>query len=169
MPDRARFWSPPPDWSQVAVAVPTLWLVSGDLDAFRRRHDVAAPLGPRDPCESGRYALRFAPDRLLHVSNVSEEAAFGWSSEGYAISDLTDGLILLDLSGPHSDDVMAHGSGYDFQSRDARPLESAMMLFANLRLAVGRRPDGWRLHIERSLAPTLWLWLQLVNRSMPSA
>lgn len=167
MPDRGKFWSPPPDWSQLAVAAPTLWLVSGDLDAFCRRHNVAAPLGPRDPCESGRYALRLAPDRLLHVSDLPEESTFGWSSDGYAISDLTDGLILLDLSGPHSDDVMAHGSGYDFQSRDLRPMESAMILFANLRLAAARRPGGWRLHIERPLAPTLWRWLRSIVRPSP--
>lgn len=167
MPDRGKFWSPPPDWSQVAVAAPTLWLVSGDLDAFRRRHDVADPLGPRDPCASGRYALRLAPDRLLIVSDVSEQTTFGWSSDGYAVSDLTDGLILLDVSGPYSDAIMAQGSGYDFQTRDLRPAESTMMLFANLRLAVGRRPDGWRLHIERPLAPTLWRWLQSVARPSP--
>lgn len=167
MPDRGKFWSAPPDWSGLAVAAPTIWLVSGDLDAFRRRHGVADPLGPRDSCASGRYALRLAPDRLLHVSDVPEASAFGWSSEGYALSDVTDGLILLDVSGPHADAVMAHGSGYDFQSLDRRPAESAMMLFAGLRLAVGRRPAGWRLHVERPLAPTLWLWLQTIARSSP--
>ena len=174
MPDRGRFWSAPPEWATAemaapglriaAVAAPTIWLASGNLDAFRRRHGVAEPLGPRDAV-AGRYALRLAPDRLLHVSDASDITDFGWSPEGYAISDLTDGMILLDLSGPESADVMAQGSGYDFHAGDSRPLESAQLLFANLRLAVARRPDGWRLHVERPLAPTLWRWLQTVVRS----
>jgi len=175
MHDRGRFWSAPPDWPQAAIAArdlrvaaaaaPSVWLVSGDVAAFQRRHGLADPLGPRDRADGGRYALRLAPDRLLHLSDAAEDAAFGWLPDGYAVSDLSDGMILIDVSGPHSDEVMAQGCGYDFHSRDSRPRESAQILFANLRLAVVRRPDGWRLHIERPLAPTLWRWLQSIVRS----
>jgi hypothetical protein len=53
---------------------------------------------------------------------------------------------------------MQQGTSYDLTATDGRPGESANIVFAGLRLAVVRRPDGWRLHVERPYATALWSW-----------
>lgn len=104
MLDRGLFWSPVPDWScasirhdglsVTAVALQAAWLVSGSLPAFLEQRGIRFG-------EAGeRYALRLAPDRLLFVSMGSvDDATFGWS-DGCAVTDVSDGYVLLDITGP---------------------------------------------------------------------
>jgi heterotetrameric sarcosine oxidase gamma subunit len=173
MPDRGMFWSPVPDWSQAdihydglgitALSAGTIWLVSGNSSRFLERRSLSCA-GPRETCESGTYALRLAPDRLLFVSRDDARSldgeAPGWSDDGIAITDVSDGFVLFDIVGPAAPDLMALGAAYDFAARPTGPAESASMLFAGLRVAVARILPGWRLHIERPYATALWQWLQ---------
>ncbi len=170
MPDRGAFWSPVPDWPHASLAsdglrvtadgtTKTIWLVSGDFGSFERIHGDVPIRGPRDSCPDSRYRLRLAKDRLLQVSPEIEAAEFGWSPDGHAITDVSDGMVLLDVTGPGADRLMARGCGYDFAAPVARAVESAMMIFAGTRLAVSRRGQGWRLHVDRPLAAALWRWL----------
>lgn len=173
MPDRGKFWSPVPDWSTADIRLPdlevtvtragTVWMVSGDLPRFlARRHQGATTVGPRDVCGEDRYALRLAPDRLLFVSGTvlqPEPMETGWSADGIALTDVSDAFVLLDIAGPAASDLMALGTAYDFASEAARPQESAIMLFAGLKICICRRVDGWRLHVERPHAAPLWHWL----------
>ncbi|HEY4163518.1 MAG TPA: hypothetical protein VGM59_10685 [Dongiaceae bacterium] len=171
MADRGKFWSPIPDWETAAidrggfriVAVidnNPLHLVSGNLERFIAQAGLTA-IGPRDCCDGRRYALRLALDRLL-LTGGEPSPAIGWSVDGYAVTDVTDGYLRFDVTGREADEVMAFGGHYDWQSREVRPHESATMLFAGLKTIVGRLETGWRLHIERSLAPTLWRWLEKI-------
>ena len=170
MPDRTRFWSPLPDWPQAmlagrdmriaAVPLGSALQLSGDTSAWLANHGVAASLGPRDRCTGSRYALRLAPDSVLLVSEKSLPAAAGWQWDGCAISDLSDGILAFDISGPDAAALMARGSEYPFDSSAEWPQESARMLFAGLKVIVSSRTPGWRLHIERPWAPALWCWLQ---------
>jgi heterotetrameric sarcosine oxidase gamma subunit len=171
MPDRGKFWPPVPDWSAanirrsglgIAVAHPaTIWLISGDLAKFlAQHHDGAACTGPRDTIAGERYALRLAPDRLLFVSNRSVEEKFGWSNDGVASTDASNGFLLFDVTGPAAQDVMALGAEYDFTSKPPLPTESAAMLFAGLKVSIARIAGGWRLHVERPYAAALWQWLE---------
>ena len=173
MPDRGKFWSPVPDWSNAGIRVPglevsvaqaeTMWMVSGDLPGFlAKHHQGAAAIGPRDVCGEDRYALRLAPDRLLFVSRKavrSESMETGWSGDGIALTDVSDGFVLLDVAGPAASDLMALGAAYDFATEAARPQEAAAMMFAGLKVYICRRADGWRLHVERPHAAPLWHWL----------
>lgn len=162
MLDRGLFWSPVPDWSHAdirhdglsvrAVAPQAAWLVSGNLSAFLERRGVH--LG--DAGE--RYALRLAPDRLLFVSMGSvDDATFGWS-DGCAITDVSDGYVLLDITGPAAPDLMRLGALHDFETRSETA--SAAMLFAGKRVILARIPQGWRLHVERPDATAIWQCLQ---------
>ena len=54
---------------------------------------------------------------------------------------------------------MQQGTSYDLTAGDVRPGESANLVFAGLRVAVVRRGDGYRLHVERPYATALWTWL----------
>jgi heterotetrameric sarcosine oxidase gamma subunit len=176
MPDRGLFWSPVPDWSRAdihheglgitALSAGAAWLVSGDLSRFLELRNLSC-VGPRETCGQGTYALRLAPERLLFVSRDGEQSvrlqggeAWGWSDDGVAITDVSDGFVLFDVVGPAAPNLMALGAAYDFAAKPAGPAESASMLFAGLRVAVARILPGWRLHIERPYATALWQWLQ---------
>lgn len=170
MHNRAQFWSAVPEWSQVAlhgdgihaapVSTAAAWLVSGNADAFLAHHNLDRILGPRQRCDATHYALRLAPDRLLFVSEDPASTTFGWSPQGHAVTDISDGLVIIDISGETAAELMAQGSAYPFTAATRVPHESASMRFAGLRLAASRRARGWRLHIERPWAPALWRWLQ---------
>jgi heterotetrameric sarcosine oxidase gamma subunit len=172
MPDRGKFWPAVPDWSSAGIHQPRLgigvaraqaiWLVSGDLAKFQAQHGVDC-IGPRDTISGARYALRLAPDRLLFVGNAGAQATAGWS-DGVAITDVSDGFLLFDVTGPAALEVVAMGADYDFTSRPALPMESAAMLFAGLKVSVVRIAGGWRLHVERPYAAALWHWLEYATQ-----
>lgn len=173
--DRGLFWSPVPLWPQVHIvatsvdirlAPPATWmcLVSGDLDQFLMRQELPSCLGPRDLCDTPRYALRLAPDRLLFISRTPVPAAAamapGWSSDGIAVTDVTDGFVCLDLTGRGAAEVMRLAGPYDYDATARYEAESCQMLFAGLKVAVMRLENGWRLHVERPWAAALWHWLE---------
>jgi heterotetrameric sarcosine oxidase gamma subunit len=173
MPDRSHFWSPVVDWSRAGIryqdlgiattAVQSAWLVSGRFDMFLRARGGLRCVGPRETCDSDTYALRLAPDRLLFVRTGDahvDSPASGWSDEGIAITDVSDGFVLLDIGGRAALDLMNLGAQYPFDRKPEAPAESALMLFAGLKVAVARLERGWRLHVERPYATALWQWLQ---------
>lgn len=162
MRDRGLFWSPVPDWSRAsirheelsiaALAPQAAWLVSGNLAAFLEQRSV------RFGDAGDRYALRLAPDRLLFVSlDGADNVAFGWS-DGCAVTDVSDGYVLLDVTGLVAPELMRLGALHDFETRSETA--SAAMLFAGQRVVLARVPQGWRLHVERPNAAAIWQWLQ---------
>lgn len=171
MRDRGVFWEPVPEWGsasfdrgdvQVSAVrdIRQFLMVSGDVGAFVSRFGVIGPLGPRDVADNAVYALRLAPDRVLYVSLAEQAVEPGWSEANYAIADMTDGFIVVDVSGPRGLELMQQGTSYDLTATDARPSESANIVFGGLSLAVVRRPEGWRLHVERPHATALWTWFR---------
>jgi heterotetrameric sarcosine oxidase gamma subunit len=173
MPDRSHFWSPVPDWSQAsiryqdlsiaAVPIEEAWLVSGNLTKFLDQHGGLPCLGPRDICAGAAYALRLAPDRLLFVCRDDGSIGlptFGWSDDGIAISDISDGFVLFEVTGRAAPELMERGANYAFDAQPISCVESASVLFAGFKVAVARLGDGWRLHVERPYATALWQWLQ---------
>ena len=165
MLDRGLFWSPVPDWSRAtirhdglniaALAPQAAWLVSGNLATFLDRR------GVRFGDTGDRYALRLAPDRLLFVSvddAPADGATFGWFEDGCAVTDVSDGYVLLDITGSAASELMRLGALHDFEARS--DTASASMLFAGQRVVLARIQQGWRLHVERPNAAAIWQWLQ---------
>jgi sarcosine oxidase gamma subunit len=142
------------------VKVASICLVSGDVRQFLGQRGIEEILGPRQPCSSGAYALRLAPDRAMVVDDASALETVAGFGNGCAVTDVTDGIMIFDVRGERAADLMAQGSEYPFEDTGIFPYESASMQYAGLRLAVARRPGGWRLHIERPWAAALWRWLQ---------
>jgi len=170
MHDRAQFWSPTPDWSQVSLHAPavdiavvntaSMWLVSGNAQQLLARYGAEEALGRRQVCGEESYALRVAPDRVLFVADAQALDAAAAVAPGCAITDISDGMLTFEVRGADAAQLMAQGSEYPFDDSTSRPHESASMQFAGFRLIVSRRADGWRLHVERPWAPALWRWLQ---------
>ena len=165
MRDRGLFWSPVPDWSRASirhdglniatVAPQVAWLVSGNLAAFLEQR------GVRFGDAGERYAVRLAPDRLLFVSvdgDAADGVTFGWSEDGCVITDVSDGYVLLDITGSAAPELMRLGALHDFEARS--DTASAAMLFAGQWVILARIQQGWRLHVERPHAAAIWQWLQ---------
>lgn len=174
MHNRGGFWTPVVDWptarlsrSSVSVeavrGLPQILLVSGNTGAFLSRRGLTGSVGPRDLAQGAAYALTLAPDRVLVISNVEEPVDLGWTDAGYAVSDMSDGIISIDVTGPGALALMQQGTSYDLAARDSRTGESANIVFAGLRVAVVRRAEGYRLHIERPFATALWTWLDAAS------
>jgi sarcosine oxidase gamma subunit len=172
MHDRAQFWSPVPDWSQVALRAPGIdvapintalvYLISGDARQPLAQYGISEVLGPRHVCADDSYALRLAPDRLLLVSRTPARAVLSEAVPGCAVTDISDGMLIFDVLGTAAPELMAQGSEYPFNDAPSMqlPHESASMQFAGFRLIVSRRSQGWRLHVERPWAAALWHWLR---------
>lgn len=172
MHDRGAFWSPVPDWSTatldgagvrvVAVAdAEPIRLVSGDVPAFLSRIVTLPFAGLHEARVLLRYGLRLAPDRVLVVASGMDELPSGWHDAGFAVTDVSAGYVFIDVTGAGAPSVMAQGSGLDFSAPPGTAEASAALLFAGLPVAIARRADGWRLHIERPLATALWTWLKV--------
>ncbi|MEZ5774133.1 MAG: sarcosine oxidase subunit gamma family protein [Hyphomicrobiaceae bacterium] len=173
MRDRGLFWSPVPDWASARIeraglvvrpasAPAALHLASGDLAAIATAFRLEGTLGPRDPIPDGDYALRLAPDRCLVVSGAATAGAAG-AAAGLHLSEVTDGYLLIDVTGKAARDLLAQGTSYDFSDATVRPAESANLLIGRLRVAVARTGEGFRLHVERPTATALWTWLDEVS------
>ena len=155
--DRGQFWSPVPDWSQAVlrgervtvtpVPIVAAWWLSGGATAF----------GPRDVVAGDAYALRIAPDRVLFLGPSFVPGDF---PKIVASTDISDGIIAFDILGEGAAELMAQGGEYPFESAPGLSTESASLRFAGFRVIVSRRPQGWRLHLERPWATALWHWLQ---------
>lgn len=169
MPDRSAFWPPVPDWSRAVREAPGLCLRASEPAVAWQLSGAFAPVlaglgviarGPRECCEGEAYALRLAPDcALLLGASPPGVTAGGWT-DGLAASPLADGIVCIDVEGERAAALMACGSEYPFEAAPAPAQECARLLFAGLRVGVVRRPQGWRLHVERPWAAALWHWLE---------
>lgn len=173
MPDRGLFWSSVPDWSRADIryrdvtvttrSATSAWLVSGNLAKFLEGRGQLPCRGPREVCNPDTYALRLAPDRMLLLKTGGgsvELPALGWSEDAIAATDVSDGFLLFDVTGHAALDLMKFGANYAFEGPPTGSAESALMVFAGLKTAIARLPQGWRLHVERPYATALWQWLQ---------
>ena len=157
MHNRAEFWSPVPDWSQVVLRGERVTVTPVPVAAAYWLSGGATAFGPRDVVAGDAYALRIAPDRVLFVGPSFVPGDF---PKVVASTDISDGIVVFDIEGEGAAELMAQGGEYPFESAPGLPTESASLRFAGFRVIVSRRPQGWRLHIERPWATALWHWLQ---------
>ena len=133
------------------VASPARALISGDLAAFSRVSglDLTSTENPHGP-----YGLRLARDRLL-VIGALPDLPQGWHGEGFALSDLSAGLTVVELRGPGLADLFAKAT----TANPENPGPSAAITFAGVPVVLDRAGDALRLHVERGLLAYLWSWL----------
>ena len=83
---------------------------------------------------------------------------FGWTEDGCAVTDVSDGFVLFDIMGPAAPELMRLGALHDFEAKS--DTGSAATLFAGQQVILARTQLGWRLHVERPNAAAIWQWLQ---------
>ena len=121
----------------VDVVLPEgLWLVSGV--------DIAP-----NTISAGRHWL--APDRVLVVGDVTPDGAF--------VSDVTDGYIVLDITGPNAAALLAMATTLPMAALSDE--HCAQTQFAGVTVLLAGLPTGLRLFVERPLAGWLLAWLNV--------
>lgn len=103
----------------------------------------------------GPYILWLAPERCLVVGEAAPAGKF--------VSDVSDGFVVIDISGPRTDEVLAMACPLDPAS--LTPGHCAQSLFAGVKVIIYRHGDVLRLHVERPLAAWLLDWLRQAIRS----
>lgn len=146
---------------------------SGFLDA------VAAVLGfpvPVDPnatrTGAAATALALGPDEWLLTTPPGGEAALAAALEPAlrgrhaALTDVTDAATILCVAGPRARPVLAEGCPLDLHPRAFRPGQAKQTLIARAEVILHRldrdHPAGgpvFEIHVRRSEAEYLWLWL----------
>jgi heterotetrameric sarcosine oxidase gamma subunit len=109
-----------------------------------------ADMAPNTIEGAAPYALWLAPGRRLVVGAAAPEAGF--------VSDVSDGFVVIDISGPRADEVLAMASPLDPAA--LAPGRCAQSLFAGVKVVLYRHKDALRLHVERPLAAWLLDWLR---------
>jgi heterotetrameric sarcosine oxidase gamma subunit len=93
-----------------------------------------------------------APDRVL----VAAETATS-PPGGDFVTDVTDGLVVLDITGANARALLEMASPLDPAA--LAPGNSAQTLFAGIKVIIYPHRDGLRLHVERALAEWLVAWI----------
>lgn len=154
------------------AAVTAQAMLSGDLAAAPIVAAIAGATGctlsdrPNRKTGADPYAVWLAPDKRLLVSETADRNSFlsdiaaALSGRFAAVSDVTDGLAVLDLRGAGLPDLLAMACALDLDPRSFGPDHSARTPFADIPVVLYRHGDGVRLHVDASLIGHLWTWLE---------
>lgn len=172
MRNLAEKWPPAPDWTTAVlntdgISVRTLdglnqLLVSGDLTAWAQASGLAGEgVGAGAVANGDKYMVRIARDRILAVSGRPLPVAAGWHAAGFAVTVMDAGLHVFEMKGPGLAGLVARGTALDPRQASL----SASILFAGSGVLFYRfgNPDRARVHVDRSIAPYLWEWLEQVQ------
>lgn len=122
----------------------TLMSGPGVLRTFK-----GALAGWPDIVSQDSYALRLRRDRLLVVNGP--QAREGWDAAAHqAVSDVSDGYTVFELSGPSALHLLQHGAELSLEV----PSDSVVRQIFGLSAMLYRydAPDQFRLHISRGNA-----------------
>jgi len=127
-------------------------LISGPTSAALKASNLADAAGWPGPAKGDHYAIRLRRDRLLVVDG--EDRAHpsldeGWHDElGIAVSDITGGLALIELSEPSVPTLLATGAEID----PATPSPAASWLWHGMACIVYKYETDklFRLHVSLS-------------------
>ena len=105
-----------------------------------------------NPAHGDSYAVGLRRDQVLMINGLS--LPDGWDAQArQAVSDMTDGFVVYDLSGPRALQVLQRGADIT----DGVPSASALRRLFGLDVVLYRigGPDRFRMHVERARAQAL--------------
>ncbi|MDR3512040.1 MAG: sarcosine oxidase subunit gamma family protein [Caulobacteraceae bacterium] len=121
---------------------------------------VAGPLpGPNQWSERAlwqgpaEWLLASAPDA---AQALAARLQSGFDGRAALANDATDGLVVIEVSGPGARDRLAGGTGV---ALDPAPGRLALTRLGDVRVTLLFDGPDFRLIVERSLADYLWSWL----------
>jgi len=135
---------------------------------------------PSEPCTSAAKAqiaaLWLGPDEWLvtcpahDVPRLVGALREALADVHAAITDVTDGRVAFRLAGPNARDVLAKGCPLDLHPRVFPVGSCAQSLLGKATVLIHLLEDqteggpGFDLHVARSFADYLWLWLEDAGR-----
>jgi sarcosine oxidase subunit gamma len=152
------------------------------MAAVGRTLDVLLPSEPNSTAgRDALVALWLGPDAWLLTCPLDEVAAHAESlrqalSDAHAaITDVSDGRVVLRLAGPNARDLLAKGCPLDLHPRGFPPGSCAQSLFAKTSVLIhliDHQPQpgptfdlpAFDLYVGRSFAHYLWAWLEDAGR-----
>ena len=160
-----------------ASAMIDLRLDPADATALRATQQALAlelPLTPGKTCACAeRTAWWFGPDQWLIVAPPDDVALLVPALYETARSavDVSDLRAEFELAGPRAVDVLRKGCGVDLHPRVFSPGDCVLTLLGRVRVGLRQTDDrpGYRLLVERSVAPYLWDWLVDAMREFTGA
>lgn len=133
------------------------------LNAVQNALALTLPLTPgKTAVGADRVVWWFGPDQWLIVMAPGEALslthALNVSASAVDVSDLR---AEFELAGPRAVDVLRKGCAIDLHPRAFGPDDCALTALSRVRIALRQTDDrpGYRLMVERSVAPYLWDWL----------
>jgi sarcosine oxidase subunit gamma len=141
------------------------------------------PAQPNQIAGKEPYLLWLAPDKRLIVAEVADRFELGQrlteslAGKFAAVSDVSDGVAVLDILGPRAREIIAMGCGLDLDPQLFTPSVSARTLLAGQpvmlyplalpeakwepgRPHIPQPPNrGYRVHVDRAILHYLWKWL----------
>jgi heterotetrameric sarcosine oxidase gamma subunit len=176
---------------RVAVAAQTVIACHSDpalgapppalLDALAAVLGHALPLVPNtrvgiDQDDSGDYAVWLDPSRWLTVGLRSRRRALLQALQNAVahiapdalISDASDALVILDITGASAPALMTMACALDIDLSVFAPPRTARAPFAGAGSALlYRRGEGFRAHVDATLIEHVRTWLEQAARLLP--
>lgn len=167
MHDLALKWTSPPDWASATLSAPGVEIrslpgliqsfVSGDLEAWASASCMAARgIGAFGAATGDSYCVQVARDRLLAVSANDLQVAPGWHEAGFAITPVGAALHVFEARGAS----LAALSARAVTLPEEAGSPSAALVFGGVHAVVYSHDDTLRVHVDRSLAAYLWVWME---------
>lgn len=132
-------------------------LVSGNLANWCRLSGLGEGVGALELAAGPAYTARLASDRLLAVDAPAVATALGWHADGFAVTDVSAALCVIEMRGENASQIIARATSLD--PRGVSP--SAACAFAGISGIVYRHGDRdmVRLHVDHGLTAHVWMWL----------
>ncbi len=133
--------------------------------------DMVLPAEPNTTAKAGdATALWLGPDEWLLTTSADAAPALleslreAIAGQAAAVIDVGDAATIIRLSGPRARDVLAKGCPLDLHPSVFAPGRVAQTIVAQADAIVHRVDDGsgdgeFDVHVRRSFAEYLWLWL----------
>ncbi|OXY82222.1 sarcosine oxidase subunit gamma [Oceanimonas doudoroffii] len=132
---------------------------------------VALPTQACSSVENDKVLVQWlAPDEWLIITEGGQEGRLQQSlreqlSGHYAITDVSGGQTVLELSGPKAEMVIRKSCPYDVHPSSLPTGKCVGTVFAKAGVLLRRTgADSFELVIRRSFSDYLWMWLQDASR-----
>ncbi len=133
------------------------------LGAAQSALALTLPLTPGKTAVNGEHvAWWFGPDQwLVMVPHSASPLIRALEQDGISAVDVSDLRAEFELAGPRATDVLRKGCAIDLHPRVFGPGDCALTALARVRVALHQTDErpGYRILVERSVAPYLWSWL----------
>ena len=143
---------------EIQIVQPELQtLISGPYNDALKLAGISTATGWPERAKGECYAVRLRRDRILVVNGP--ELADGWHDvEGLAVSDMTDGYAILELSGANAMSVLRRGTEISLNE----PSASVTRGFSGYGTLIYRfeQIDRFRVHCPRGFLEGLWSLMQ---------